>query len=224
MSNVILSKNFNAENLMIGDMSKNKAGGNQVTLKYNDDKKIIMQIPELTTPFGLSEYTPDNGVGQVKYSIDFSFKGHTENARIQSFMNKMRAIDEKMISLAVENSPTWFGKQMSKEVVEELYRPLVKESKQPEKYAPTIKLKIRTRPDSSMALEAFDENQQTFDMTGFVPGTKAKCIVDFAPIWFVNKQFGLTLNILQMKITDLPQGKLNGFAFQDDSDIEDPDF
>ena len=225
MSQVILYKDFDVNSLFIGELTKNKAGGNQVSLKYNDSKKIVMQIPNMVTPFGLSEYTPENGSGPVKYSIDFSFKGYTEDAKLDKCLRKFREIDEKMIDLAVENSQQWFGKKMSKEVVEELYRPLIKESKQPDKYAPTLKIKIRTRADNTMSMDAFDVDRNPFNMSCFQPGTSAKSIVEFAPVWFVNKQFGLTLTMLQMGITSLPQSKLSGFAFQDeDSDIEDPEY
>lgn len=225
MSQVILYKDFDVNSLSIGELTKNKAGGNQVSLKYNDSKKIIMQIPNMVTPFGLSEYTPETGNGPVKYSIDFSFKGHTEDPKLEKCLSKIREIDNRMIELAVENSQQWFGKKMSKEVVEELYRPLIKESKQPEKYAPTLKIKIRTRTDNTMSMEVFDIEKNPFDMTNFQPGTSAKSIVEFAPVWFVNKQFGLTLSMLQLGITSLPQSKLSGFAFQDeDSDIEDPEY
>jgi len=124
-----------------------------------------------------------------------------------------------MIALAVENSKAWFGKPMSKEIVEELYRPLMKESKMPEKYAPTMKIKIRpSRNGDSFNLQAFTSDKEPFDMKEFQPGTNVKCIVDFSPVWFVNKQFGLTLNLIQVEIVSLPAGRLQGFAFQSDDD------
>jgi hypothetical protein len=66
-----------------------------------------------------------------------------------------------------------------------------------------------------MNVEAFDNKRNRFDMADFQSGSSVKCIVDFAPIWFVNKQFGVTLNIVS-----LPVGKLQGFAFHNESDDE----
>lgn len=220
---VILYKNFDINALNTCEVVKNKSGGNQVSLKYNDTKRIIMQIPVMNAPFGLSEYVPsDNRSGSsniVKYSIDLSFKGYDNDPKIANFMTLMRNLDEFMIQTGVKHSKEWFGKEMSKEVVGELYRPIIKESKMPEKYAPTIKLKIRTRQDTNaIVVDAFNKDRTVFDMSGFLPGTSVKCIVDFAPIWFVNKQFGLTLTILQLEVMDVPQNKLNGFAFQKDDD------
>lgn len=216
---VILYKNFDINALNTSEVVKNKSGGNQVSLKYNESKKIILQIPAMNAPFGLSEYVPDNRANPVKYSIDFSFRGHEEDPKIRECMKLMRNIDDYMIDMGVKHSKEWFGKDMSKEVVNELYRPLVKESKQPEKYAPTIKMKIRSRADTNaLVVEAFNKDRTPFDINSFQPGTNAKCIVDFAPIWFVNKQFGVSLTILQLEICDVPQNKLSGFAFQNDDD------
>lgn len=220
MANIVLYKNFAQTSLMPGEMSKNKAGGNQVQLKYNGDKRIIVQLPCMTIPFGISEYTPENNTGPVKYSLDLSFRGHDEDSKIRKWLTIMKNLDIYMIDMAVENSPLWFGKKMSKEVVAELYRPLLKESKDPVKYAPTMKIKIRTRIDNTMNVDVFNKDRSAFDINALQPGSSVKCIVDCAPVWFVNKQFGVTLNLIQMEVVSAPQGKLTGFAFQDDDDDE----
>jgi hypothetical protein len=219
-NSVMMYTKFDATALSCGEVTKNRVGGNQVSLKYNENKRIIMQTPVMTVPFGLSEFTPENNAGPVKYSLDVSFKGSDTNPKVEQFMSLMKSVDTKMITLAVENSKLWFGKQMSKEVVEELYRPLIKESKTPEKYAPTMKIKIRpSRNGEAFNMEAFTSDKEPFDMAGFQAGSTVKCIVDFSPVWFVNKQFGLTLNLMQMEIVGLPSGKLQGFAFQSDDDL-----
>lgn len=216
---VMMYTKFDANALNCGELTKNRAGGNQVSLKYNDSKKIILQTPIVAVPFGLSEYTPENNAGPVKYSIDLSFKGADTNPKVDTFMCLMKKLDERMIDLAVENSKAWFNKQMSREIVEELYRPIVKPSKMPEKYAPTMKIKIRpSRNGEAFNMEAFTSDKKPFDMAEFQAGSTVKCIVDFSPVWFVNKQFGLTLNLMQMELVSLPSGKLQGFAFQSDDD------
>lgn len=210
---------FDASELTCGESTKNRAGGNQVSLLYNGQKQIVLQTPAMSVPFGLSEFTPESNVGPVKYSLDLSFKGCDTNPKVEQFLKMVKTLDQKMIALAVENSKAWFGKPMSKEIVEELYRPLMKESKMPEKYAPTMKIKIRpSRNGDSFNLQAFTSDKEPFDMKEFQPGTNVKCIVDFSPVWFVNKQFGLTLNLIQVEIVSLPAGRLQGFAFQSDDD------
>ena len=111
---VILYKNFDINALNTSEVVKNKSGGNQVSLKYNESKKIILQIPAMNAPFGLSEYVPDNRSNPVKYSIDFSFRGHEEDAKVRDCMKLMRDIDNYMIDMGVKHSKEWFGKEMSK--------------------------------------------------------------------------------------------------------------
>lgn len=214
-SSVIMYKRFDASKMTCGTVNKNRAGGNQVPLLYNEKRgSIMIQTPVMRAPFGLSEFMPDNGTGEAKYSIDVSFSGYQEDAKIAKFMQVVKAVDEHMVTMGVEHSVEWFGKKMSREVVEELYRPLIKESKQPEKYAPTCKCKIR----SIHKVDAFTKEREPFSVADLQPGSSIKMILEFAPIWFVNKQFGVTLNILQLEFTEAPAGKLDGFSFVMDDD------
>jgi len=214
-NNILMYKDIDATKLNNQTSVKNKSGGLSIPLDYDGMKNVKFQTPVVTVPFGLSEYTPDTG--PVKYSMDLSFKNHDNDKRIQVFMEKMKSIDEYLVEMAVTNSPEWFGKKMSKEVVEELYRPLIKLSKQPEKYAPTIKMKVRST-NNEPAIVAFDCNKQIFDMTQFTGGTEVKAIVDISPIWFVNKQFGITLSLLALEVHHVPSNRLTAFAFQDEDE------
>lgn len=214
MASVMMYKNFDATQMSCGLVNKNRAGGNQVPLLYNGNRgNILLQTPVMKAPFGLSEYMPENG-GESKYSIDVSFNGYAEDSKIQTFLDVLRAVDEHMVNMGVEHSFEWFGKKMSREVVAELYRPLVKESKQPEKYAPVCKCKIR----NVQKVDAFTKNREPYSVSDLLPGSTIRCILEFAPIWFVNKQFGLTMNLLQLEFVEAPVGKLEGFSFVDDDE------
>jgi len=214
MSSVIVYKNFTVNNLMFGETVKNKSGGNQVFVTYPDKKKIYIQTPIMTVPFGVSEYAVE-GTNTVKYSLDLSFKGSEEDPKINSFLKVVKELDEFMVKTGVERSVEWFGKSMSYDVVNELYRPLLKPSKEPEKYAPTFKTKIRSNQSNEFMLTAFS-NKEHFDMNEFVTGSKVRLIFEFAPIWFVNKQFGLTPCISQLDVSETPAKTLDGFSFEED--------
>lgn len=210
---------FDASNILPQTAVKNKLGGQSIPLRYKGESSYMIQTPTVSVPFGVSEYTPD--AGPTKFSIDLSFKGHEENPRIKKFMDLFVSLDKHLMNLAVENSPSWFGKQMSKEVVEELYRPLIKPSKQPEKYAPTLKLKIRTNraDEGTLDVHAITNDKTPFDMMSIVPGTTMKAIIDIAPIWFVNKQFGTSLTLLASEIHSVPSRNWDTFSFQDDDNL-----
>lgn len=212
-SQIVFPKNVHASEFAFSNVIKNKAGGAMVFVNYGNQRKFILQTPLLGVPFGLSEYTPDNG--PVKYSIDGSFNGYIDDPKIKQFHEAIQSIDNMMIDKGVENSVAWFGKAMSREVVENLYRPLIKASKFPDKYAPTIKFKIRSRGEH-LDVEAYTPDRDRFDLHTMTPGTKVKLLVELAPVWFVNKQFGLTFNIVQAEVH--PLEKLTGWSFQEDDE------
>lgn len=215
MNSVTLYKNFDVDNLQFGDAVKNKSGGNQVFMTFPEKKKIYLQTPVMSAPFGISEYAVE-GSNTVKYSLDLSFKGHEDDPKIYGFMKMVEEFDEHMIRVGVDRSKEWFGKQMSSDVVRELYRPLLKKAKDPEKYAPTFKTKIRTSlQNNDFILNAF-HNKEPFDLNDFKIGSKVRLIMEFAPVWFVNKQFGVTPCISQLDLVEAPSSTLNGFSFEDE--------
>ena len=218
-NSIVLPKNFDANEITFDVVKKNAMGGNVVYFKYEDHPKIIMQTPVVTAPFGLSTYTDDK-TGAVKYSLDISFRGMEEDPKIQLFHDKMSDFDNYLMSAAVTNSKEWFGKKQSKEVVENFYRPLVKPSKDPSKYAPTMKFKIMTKRDGSIDVDTFDSNRNKVNLQDVLaPGVKLQAIIEAGSVWFVNKtMFGISWKLVQVKV--LPSDKIAGFSFQEDSDNE----
>ena len=215
-STILLSKNFNVENISFDELKKNSMGGNVVYMKYND-QKITYQTPVLTAPFGLSTYTEDK-TGMKKFSIDASFRDYDIDPKINMFYQKMCDLDKFIVEHAVKNSKQWFGKKHSKEIIENFYRPLIKESKQPEKYAPTIKLKIQTYKNGNYNMESYDQERNKVNMDEeFKPGAKFQAILELGSVWFVNKtMFGVTFRVVQLQM--FPMEKICGYSFQEDEE------
>ena len=113
------------------------------------------------------------------------------------------------------------GKTMKEEVVREFYRPLVKEGKHKkdsdERYPDTVKFKIRTL-NGDVNLEVYDKDRNKTTIDELVPGSKVRCIFELSPVWFVNKNFGITLNLIQLEVSK-PE-KISGFSFDDDEEFE----
>ena len=221
MSNmVVLPKDFDEKHIKNESMKTNALGGKVVYMSYNDKKNIVMQTPMLSAPFGLSTYT-DEKTGITKFSLDVSFKGMENDQKIHTFYDKMEALDNHILSLAEENSKEWLGKKMSREVVEALYRPIIKQAKDPEKYSPTMKFKITNTSKGDINVEAYDNERNRVDMKDIIQGSKVRCIIECSSIWFVNKQFGVSWKLLQTEITK--PDKITGFSFIEDSDDDDDD-
>lgn len=219
MSNsIILAKNFDVSNIGLEEVQKNSLGGKVVYINYNGEKKITLQTPMMYAPFGLSSFTPDDN--SVKYSIDLSFRNMDTDPKIGQMHRAMVELDEKIITVAVENSTKWFGKKMKREVIEELYRPVVKPAKDPSKYAPTIKTKLQNNNKGVPQAEIYDHTGKSVSLDSIVGGSRLQVIMECASIWFVNKQFGVSWKTVMVKMGK--EEKISGIkSFVVDSDVED---
>ena len=215
MANITQMNNFDITRISTSEVITNKKGMKTVYMKYSDtNKKIILQTPFQLAPFGLSEFVTDLG---PKYSVDVSFSEKDTNEKVMGFYNILQSIDKLLVTKGVENSKKWFGKQMNEDMIYEFYRPLVKEGKEKknstERYAETVKFKVRML-NGNKNVECYNTEKDKIEIDELSPGSKVRCIVEISPIWFVNKTFGVSLNLLQIEI-EKPE-RIQGFAFEDD--------
>lgn len=219
MSALSLYSAFDASKLTFAPLEKNKKGGKMVSLfpPIGEDgikKRVVIQTPVVAVPFGVTPYQ-EATTGEIQsYSIDISFRGHETNPEIADFLARMRHLDDVLLDAAVANSKEWFGKTMSKDVVKEFIRKLVKEPTNPQ-YAPVMKVKVpvvRGEPVSKF----FDENKQPVPIDYITKGSTVKMILELSPsVWFVNKNFGVTWKLSQAKVESRPCN-MDAYAFCDE--------
>ena len=221
MSNVCLFSAFDASSLHFGALEKNKKGGKIVSLSTaassgadGPKRRVVIQTPVVAVPFGVTPYQ-EATTGEIQsYSIDISFRNHETDPRLADFLGRMRRLDEVLLDTAVANSKEWFGKAMSKDVVKEFIRKLVKDPTNPQ-YAPVMKIKVPVvngQPTSHF----YDENRQPVGIDYLTKGSTIKMILELSPsVWFVNKNFGVTWKLLQAKVETRPR-RLDSYAFCDE--------
>lgn len=199
--------------------AKTNRGSKIVYVNLENGQRVRLQTPIMSAPFGVSTYEdPSTSVGNKSFSIDGSFKGFEKNPALASFMEKCRGLDDRLAEEAAKNSKEWFGKVISVDAVKELTRKLVKDSSDPAKYAPTIRFKIPTEMNGRPACEVYDEQGQLVDLDYLVKGSSFRAIVEFSSVWFVGKQLGITLRVVQIGVVSRPSGadhKVSGFSFVD---------
>jgi len=206
--------------------TKNKNGGNVVYVNANAKvySAMTMQLcrdPEdedvreedrevaLKAPFGLQD--PKAGSNDMtRKTLDLSI----DNDRLLQFI---KAWDGRNIEAAVENSELWFGKKMTMEFLQFLYKPMAKPpkpSKDPNKdtkhFKPTIRVKVSTGGDEKTRTRVWMQ-------TGRDPVTKAPIVrkagfdeltkkVHVVPIvtctgmWFMDASFGCGLQATDLMI------------------------
>jgi Family of unknown function (DUF5871) len=194
---------FSADLITFSDVRKNKLGGKTVYINTPSSAKILLQLPPLRAPFGLSIFT-DSKTGQSSYSLPLSLDD-------PSVLEKFKAIDEKVFKYVSENSEAILGKKYSPELIREgLYKPIITPSKGD--YAPTLKLKVQVDRNGSFLPEAYDHMRNTIQFDALSTGDKVHSIVDLSQIWVIDNKCGVSMRVQQ--IMKVPSSNLKGFAFQ----------
>ncbi len=177
------------------------------------ERPVKAQIPRMYMPFGVSKFTP--AFGAPKFNIDFSMKGWNEDGNyVNKFYNFVKDIENKVKSKVNEQSIEIFGTQLSENEINGMFNSNIKESQGREP-----KFRVKIAQDASVFdmnnTELGDElNDKLYAQHSGVP------MVEIAGVYFLNKMFGITWKVNQMKVYE-PQ-RLKGFHFQLPED--EPDF
>lgn len=216
MASVCNFNSFSADQITFSELRKNKLGGKAVYLNTSNGSKILVQLPPIRAPFGLSDFT-DANTGKVSYSLDLSLD---DPAVQQAF----RDLDERVVTYVAENSQAFLGKPYKIDVIREaLYKPIVKASKGD--YAPTMKLKVPTGRNGEFLPEAYDHTRNTVPLDTLDKGAAVHTIIDINQIWFIDNKFGVSIRLQQVMKT--APTSLKGFAFavaaEEDAEIDVPE-
>ena len=233
-----LNKNFNK--ITFSKPKPNKYGGNNVYIRFGDSNLSVV-TPSMPVPYGLSVDDLTDKQGNVlgkKYSLSLSFRGmdnedDLDRKKLKEFHEVCEKIDNLMIETGTKNALTWLKQpKASREVVETLYTPMLKKSKNKETQLPDGKW-----PDTIRAKILYDDNTSEFATKVFISedketavsvvdnlrkGAKVRCILECGGVYFSNGKFGLTWKIHQVAVDSIP-ARLNvsQFAIPDDVDSDD---
>lgn len=199
------------DDVKFSNVIKTAKGSKIVYANGRNGGKVRLQTPIMSAPFGVSKFD-DTATGNSSYSLDLSFRDMDQDPKLASFLEVCRDFDEHVLDVAVANSKDWLGKDMSRDIVKEFYRSIVRDPTI-DKYKPTIRLKI------SPYTEFYDENHNRVDLEYVTKSSQVRCIVEVST-WFVNKSFGVSLRILQAQVVSRPVG-ISGFAFTEDETVSD---
>lgn len=180
----------------------------------SDSKAIRFQIPRMYMPFGISGFTPD--VGQKKWNIDFSLKGWDEDGNyIQKFYRFMKDLENQVIDHIHSKSESIFGSPLPRDSIVAMFNSNLKETNDRE---PKFRVKVDVDNYGLVKPKIFDANE--IDITGQVDDKlysrkTGAAVVELQSIYFMNRMFGLTWKLHQLKVFE-PQ-RLKGFQFTSSS-------
>lgn len=203
----------------------NASGGKQIGILNAQSKKGLYISTPLMLTWGVNEFTDDKS-GRKTYDMSLQFpKEEYDTPQLQKFLKNILAFEAKLKADAVTNCKEWMNKsKMSTEVVDALWTPMVKYSKdqntgEPDlTRAPTIRLKI-PQWEEEWRVELYDMEQQPLfpNDKGLYPpdliakATNVATVMQCGGLWFANGKFGCTWKLVQAVVK--PKQSLRGQCF-----------
>ena len=191
-----MSSTFDIDDIEFSHPKSNGLGGQHLFLNKNNEQKFRLQTPKCGVPFGLNEY---NG----KFTIDLQLKG----GEVEEFKNEIKSLDELILTKAKKNSFQWFKKSLHESVVQELYKPQLRQNGD---YPPLMKIKIPFKK-SLFDGEIYNEKCEKVSIDYITKGCQIQAIVENTGVFFTSGSFGTGWKAVQLKV--FPSQKLTGYAF-----------
>jgi len=202
---VIHISQFKPNNLVASAPKRNQNGGLRIDLEYKDPilngSHYLVQTPKLRLPFGMQQYD-----GKDEKSSSFSLSLSLDNYRDLSnheceFLKGVKAIDEHIKALALENSQMWFRKSMKKEVIDELFSSSIRESSE---WPPTFRCKLPYY-NGKFNCDFYDQSKKKCDVEHIMQNCHVIGLVNITSLWFINNRFGVSWQLKQLQIFQPPK-------------------
>jgi hypothetical protein len=216
------------ETIVYENSKHNKHNGLTVPVKWRDPETgnlhpLVIQTPIMSLPFGISDKTLEQYGRKVEASLSFpTYSPHVgedgqvtpawDNDEMLAFFEWMSMWDKLNPDAVAENTETFFRKKISRVVVDELYKPNIKPSTQPDKYAPTVRCKVPCSSDGPTAdFWAVQQKGNTpVEMSQIRNGSRVIALLKTTGLWFAGKSFGMNFHVIQM--VQLASDKFEGCA------------
>ena len=231
----VTAKNFKPENITVTDpkaieINGKTIGAKQSYINYAGGRLVLQSAKEMGLPFGVSVY---DEVDPPKYSIDLSFRDYKANTDMKAFYDALRALDDKMIQLGVENSKKWFKAELNYDQVKTMkYKSCLREAKDKEgnalDYPPTLKINLKKRKDKSgndlgFGIDAVDAKRQPVDTSdiekGWGKGQSVTSLLECGGMWLSTVGYGITWRIKKLMLhKDTKKGGDYDFVMEDGDD------
>lgn len=206
-------------NLAYGECRPNQSGlGKSCAMNFIDNgtpTKLVVQTPKMFAPFGVKEWE-----GQAdrpsKWDLVLSFKG--TSPMMAEFEKLLKKIDDANVTHVYENQETFFGeKGKSRDIIADRYSPLFNTTNV--KYEPKLTTRLDVR-NTRYTGQIFDSEARPQELGFVTPMCYVQALIEFGPLWLVDKRFGQTVRSIQMMVHK--QEQICGLAITPMETDEDP--
>lgn len=227
---------FDLNKVTFSTLKTNKFGGKLCYLNYNR-APLRIQTPKMALPFGVSKWESTPGSSTYKYLMEFSFNDYNNgDNKMKTFYENIKAIENKVKNEAETQSVAWFKKKQSRELIDEFFKSQVKVSldkdgEESDKYPPRLRSKVIHSEQDGFKIDVYDSEKNEDgeyerlvldkdNLEETIPrGSKAVAILECTGIWFVEKSFGISWKVAQVKVFK-NQNKLSGFCLEDEEETD----
>lgn len=211
----------NIQNIKFKKCETNNRGGKKVSLDVKGQPFVTVKIPLMFT-WGLEE-RKDESTDAIK-GYDLSVVFDRNNRKSLQFMEAIQELQEYLIDNATQNSQKWFGRKMSREVVEAMMYPIlrypkVKGTEERNMEAnPNMKLKL-SYWQGDFSVELFDmqgnstfkpkdPNEEAHPMQLLTKASHLTGLISCSSLYFISGRWGVTWRLIQACVK--PPQKLLG--------------
>ena len=198
-------------------------------------KPLIVQTEVHVVPFEKSCFGDPEKGEREKITVDLSFKGmdddnNPNSKKLKKSHEAFCALDSKFLDDAVSNSMSWFKKsKVKREVMEELYTPVVRVSKDKEtgepdgKYPPSIRVRLPVdQRTGKFTFKCYNMQKMELSVDDAIKkGSKVRALLRCNGIWVSAGKFGTTWQVMQAKCD--PPATITKYSMIDDSDEQKSD-
>ena len=223
-SSVITPTNFDVKTVTFGKHKPNTNGGYNIELTVGDSaNETLLQTPKMRAPFGIGT----DKTNPFKKSVDISFQGQDSSLSMKAFRGVIEKMDTLVIDYALKNSKSFFGKELSREVISEYYCSGIKKSKK-EEYSDTFRFKLlflkpnpeKNLPNGKYITSFWDPKGVENDSNYFDKGDSITALIKPQMLWVANKGFGITWVCTQVRVYKQEKSSRCAFLKTDDDPEE----
>jgi hypothetical protein len=237
---IVKVKDFNPSKLSFREPRKMEGIGARFAGVEYDGKKLYLQTPEMSIPYGASQFK-DPGAEEANpdapWTLDLSFQGENENADVKGLREKLEQVRNCVLEAAHQNKwivdkknkdKTKRNKSVSKEVLNQMASQQIRETDKLDdegnpKYPATMKVKLPCYK-GNFGFSVYDSEKEAVDLESrkldeiLSKGCRGKCLLECGSV-FIGATISLTWKMSQI-IVKQSSRSLGGFAFIEDSDDE----
>ena len=195
----------------------NDKGGKSINIISSQTNRTLSISTPLLMTWGVSDYVDEKGDADGKFMISLVFPNEDYSTKATNeILHKIKKFEDKFLDDAVTNSESWFGDDMSREIVKHMFFPILKYPKNKDDSTknknkidytrpPTIKAKVPLY-DGKWGVEIYDTKSNLIFPNGdpnmtpmdFIPkGSVVACVLAFSQVWIGGKGMGITAKLVQ---------------------------